>query len=183
MLTAPGHLILLLVHISLILTAHCSDFLILRHWYWLWIVPFFLSWSKHWYWLHIAPFFWFWHTGIDCGLYHYWSWLTEFEIQLTADMTGHRGMLLLGNWFYFCIYRESLWPTFNCLLLYGTWSHHWYIQRSVYAHSLICISYKTYEIDYWSLFLSFHLSIQITFLDFYRMITRTGFSDNLNNAR
>jgi hypothetical protein len=39
----------------------------------------------------------------------------------------------------------------GCLLLHGTWSHLWYIQRSVYAHSLICISYKTYEIDYWSL--------------------------------
>ena len=30
-----------------------------------------------------------------------------------------------------------------------------YIQRSVYAHSLI--SYRTYEIDYCSLFLSFHV--------------------------
>jgi cbb3-type cytochrome oxidase subunit 1 len=26
----------------------------------------------------------------------------------------------------------------------------------VYVYSLICIPYKTYEIDYWSLFLSFH---------------------------
>jgi hypothetical protein len=33
----------------------------------------------------------------------------------------------------------------------------WYIQRSGYAHSLICISYRTYKIDYCSLFLSFHL--------------------------
>jgi hypothetical protein len=30
----------------------------------------------------------------------------------------------------------------GCLLLHGTWSHLWYIQRSVYAHSLICISYR-----------------------------------------
>jgi hypothetical protein len=45
----------------------------------------------------------------------------------------------------------------GCLLLLGTWSHLWYIQRSVYAHSLICIYYKTYEIEYWSLFLSFHI--------------------------
>jgi hypothetical protein len=30
---------------------------------------------------------------------------------------------------------------------------------SVYAHFLICISYKTYESDYWSLFLSFHCSV------------------------
>jgi hypothetical protein len=32
----------------------------------------------------------------------------------------------------------------------------WYIQRSVYAHSLICISYRTYEIECSSLFMSFH---------------------------
>jgi hypothetical protein len=32
------------------------------------------------------------------------------------------------------------------LLLHGTWSHLWYIKRSVYAHSLICISYRTYEL-------------------------------------
>jgi hypothetical protein len=34
----------------------------------------------------------------------------------------------------------------GCLLLHGTWSHAWYIQRSVYAHSLICFSYRTYGI-------------------------------------
>jgi hypothetical protein len=39
---------------------------------------------------------------------------------------------------------------------HGTWSHFWYIRRSVYTHSLICISFKTFEIDYLSLFLSFH---------------------------
>jgi hypothetical protein len=31
------------------------------------------------------------------------------------------------------------------------------LQRSVYAHSLICISYRTYEIDYCSLFCHFIL--------------------------
>jgi hypothetical protein len=31
------------------------------------------------------------------------------------------------------------------------------IQSSVYAHSLICISYRKYEIDYFSLFMSFHV--------------------------
>jgi hypothetical protein len=45
----------------------------------------------------------------------------------------------------------------GCLLLHGIWSHLWYIQRSVYACSLICISYRTYEIEYCSLFLSFHV--------------------------
>jgi hypothetical protein len=42
------------------------------------------------------------------------------------------------------------------LLLHGTCSHLWYIQRSVYVHSLIGISFWTYEIEYCSLFLSFH---------------------------
>jgi hypothetical protein len=36
------------------------------------------------------------------------------------------------------------------------WSYLWYIQKSVYAHFLTCIPYRTYEIDYCSLFLSFH---------------------------
>jgi hypothetical protein len=45
------------------------------------------------------------------------------------------------------------WPVNRgCLFLHGSWSHLWYIQRSVYAHSLICISDGTYEIDYCSLF-------------------------------
>jgi hypothetical protein len=53
-----------------------------------------------------------------------------------------------------------MWPVNRgCLLLHGTWSHLWYIQSSVYVHSLICISYETYEIDYWSLFFSFHTTI------------------------
>jgi hypothetical protein len=52
---------------------------------------------------------------------------------------------------------RRVWPmNRGCLLLHGTWSHLWYVQRSVYAHSLICISCGTYEIDYWWLFLSFH---------------------------
>jgi hypothetical protein len=29
-------------------------------------------------------------------------------------------------------------------------------QEGMYAHSLICISYRTYKIDYYSLFISFH---------------------------
>jgi hypothetical protein len=52
---------------------------------------------------------------------------------------------------------RRMWPVNRgCSLLHGTWSHLWHIERSVYAHSLICISYRTYEIDYCSLFLSFH---------------------------
>jgi hypothetical protein len=42
----------------------------------------------------------------------------------------------------------------NCMLISAIATS--IIQRSVYAHSLICISYWTYEIDYCSLFLSFH---------------------------
>jgi hypothetical protein len=38
---------------------------------------------------------------------------------------------------------RRVWPVNRgCLLLLGTWSHLWYIQRSVYAHSLICMSYR-----------------------------------------
>jgi hypothetical protein len=34
----------------------------------------------------------------------------------------------------------AVWPVNNgCLLLLGTWSHLWCIQRSVFAHSAICI--------------------------------------------
>jgi hypothetical protein len=40
----------------------------------------------------------------------------------------------------------------GCLLLHDTWSHLWYIQRSVFVHSLICI-----KIEYCSSFLSFLL--------------------------
>jgi hypothetical protein len=52
---------------------------------------------------------------------------------------------------------RRVWPVNRgCLLLHGTWSHLWYLQRWVYAPSLICISNRSYEIDYCSLFLSFH---------------------------
>jgi hypothetical protein len=51
---------------------------------------------------------------------------------------------------------RRVWPVSRgCLLLHGTWSHLWCIQRSVYAHFMNCISYRTYEIDYCSLLLSF----------------------------
>jgi hypothetical protein len=54
------------------------------------------------------------------------------------------------------VWKWRVWPVDKgCLLLHDTWSHVWYIQRLVYDHSLICMSY-TYEIDYCSLFLSFH---------------------------
>jgi hypothetical protein len=50
-----------------------------------------------------------------------------------------------------------VWPVDRgCLLLHGTWSHLWYIQGSVYTHSLICISYM----DWWDwpLFVIFVIS-------------------------
>jgi hypothetical protein len=53
----------------------------------------------------------------------------------------------------------------GCLLIHGTWSHLWYIQRSVCACSPICISYRTYYIEYCSLFLSFHIINLILLLD------------------
>jgi hypothetical protein len=60
-------------------------------------------------------------------------------------------------------------------LLHGTWSHLWYIQRSVYAHSLIYISYRTYEIEYCSIFLSFPTcSVQVLwgFQRFYSVLSK-----------
>jgi hypothetical protein len=57
----------------------------------------------------------------------------------------------------------------GCLLLHGTWSHLWYIQRSVNSHSLICISHWTYEIEYCLLFLSFHMySCSLHFSDCFK---------------
>jgi hypothetical protein len=49
----------------------------------------------------------------------------------------------------------------GCLLLHGTWPHLWFIQRSVYTYPLICISYRTYDIDYCSLFFTFHIRTPI----------------------
>jgi hypothetical protein len=37
--------------------------------------------------------------------------------------------------------------------------HIWYIQRLVFAHFLICISERIYEIDDYSLFMLFHMLI------------------------
>jgi hypothetical protein len=54
----------------------------------------------------------------------------------------------------------------GCLPLHDIWSHLWYIQRSVYAHSLNCISYRTCEIEYCSLFLSFHVCSLVYFIQF-----------------
>jgi hypothetical protein len=59
---------------------------------------------------------------VDYGSYR----LSNLEIGLTEGVIDQQGMLT---------------PPWH-------WSHLWYIQRSVYAHSLICISYRTYEIDY-----------------------------------
>jgi hypothetical protein len=91
------------------------------------IVGYSITSTGHWFRQRIFPFTWFGHTDFD-----YWFL-----------------RLIWG--------ARRVWPVGRgCLLLHGTWSHLWYIQRSVYAHSLICISYRTNEIDYWSLFLSFH---------------------------
>jgi hypothetical protein len=78
------------------------------------------------FWIPIVNFSW--KTDLDYGL----SCLPNLEMGLTADVTDQQG----------------------CLLLHGTWSHLYYIQRSLYAHYLNCISYRTYEINYCS-FLSF----------------------------
>jgi hypothetical protein len=59
-----------------------------------------------------------------------------------------------------------MWPVDRgCLLLLGTWSHLWYIQRSVFAYTQICISYRTYKINYCSLLaqLSWKLKAQASY--------------------
>jgi hypothetical protein len=93
----------------------------------------------------IYPHILFWAT---CCLI---CFITIVKLFLTLILT----MVLFwknASWRVWSIYR-------GCLLLHGTWSHIWYIQRSVYAHCLICISFRTYEIEYCSLFLSFHWSV------------------------
>jgi hypothetical protein len=52
------------------------------------------------------------------------------------------------SWLRFVLFIEFgnrlVWPVSRgCLLLKCTWSHLSYIQRCVYDHSLICISYRT----------------------------------------
>jgi hypothetical protein len=106
---------------------------------------------------------------VYCGLFHYLNWtlnLTrDFSVYLTRRTDCDSGFLFrLPNvdTDFDCRFLRLIWGvqrvrpvSRGCLLLYGTWSQLWYIQMSVYAHSLNCISYGTYEIDYWSLFLSF----------------------------
>jgi hypothetical protein len=53
--------------------------------------------------------------------------------------------------------QQMWWVGMGFLHLLGIWSHLWYIQRSAYAHSQICISYRTYKVDCSSLFMSFHM--------------------------
>jgi hypothetical protein len=105
----------------LILTADCSVYLMWTYWYWLRIVLFiwcghanidcglfrlpdvdmliltadcsvYLMWTC-WYWLRFVLFTWCGHTDIDWGLFCYWSWLTDFEIGLTAGVAGQQRML------------------------------------------------------------------------------------------
>jgi hypothetical protein len=79
--------------------------------------------------LCIPPLSCSWYTDLDYGLYH----VPALGLGLTADVTGELTPL-------------------------STSSHHdKYIHRSVYAHSLIFIFYRTHEIDDCSLFVSFHL--------------------------
>jgi hypothetical protein len=91
-------------------------------------------------------------TDFDCGF----SRLPDLRVLiLTADCSVN---LVWTHWFLRLIWaaRRMRQVGRGCLLLHGTWSHLRYIQRSVYANSLICISYRTYEIYYCLLFLSFY---------------------------
>jgi hypothetical protein len=106
-----------------------------------------------------------------CGLFHYLNWtlilIADFSVYLTRCTDFNNGLFCLPNldtlilttdfYVWYGVHGGCDRSAGRCLLLHGTWSHLWYIQRSVYVHSLICISYRIYEIDYCSLFLSFHL--------------------------
>jgi hypothetical protein len=82
-------------------------------------------------------------------------WYVSYQSLTVFDTLILTSVYLIWKWS-----SRRVWPVDRgCLLLLPTWSHFWYIQRSVYAHSLICISYRTYEIDYCSLFLSFQLKV------------------------
>jgi hypothetical protein len=48
------------------------------------------------------------------------------------------------------------------------------------VHSLICISYKTFEIDYYSLFLSFHGSYSKSAYTYTRQENTTGYTKYKN---
>jgi hypothetical protein len=76
--------------------------------------------------------------------------------------------LFLIHWSWLRLVPVEMWKwgsrwvwTVNrgCLHHQGTWSHLWYFQRSVYAHSLNCVSYRTYEIDYCLLFFTFDVRL------------------------
>jgi hypothetical protein len=83
----------------------------------LWIVPF--TWSGHWFWLQNFPF-----SLLDAQI-------------LTADDSSVS--LIWTHWFWLLILclkwgSRQAWPVDRgCLLLLCTWSHFWYIQRSVFA--------------------------------------------------
>jgi hypothetical protein len=74
-----------------------------------------------------------WHTDLNYGSYR----LSNVEIGLTAGVTGQQGMLT---------------PPWHLIppLIYSE------VRLRPFSELLNCISYKTYAIDYWSLFLSFH---------------------------
>jgi hypothetical protein len=104
-----------------------------------------------------------------CGLFHYLNWIliltADFSVNFTKRTDFGSGffrlpdldtLILTTDFYVWYGAHGRVRPVGRgCLLLHETWSHSWYIQRSVYAHSLICIFYRTYEIDYCSLFLSF----------------------------
>jgi hypothetical protein len=101
-----------------------------------------IVWSLQWYYLPIQPFF---------GPHAAWYVKPFLTLILT---TVHTVYLIWKKG------SRRVWSIDRgCSLLHGTWFHLWYIQRSVCAHSLICTSYWIYEIEYCSLFLSFHYNL------------------------
>jgi hypothetical protein len=99
-------------------------------------VDYSIIWTGHWFWLQIFPFT--------------WPWVTKFLLKIVL-FTWFRHSDF-HYWFLRLIWgaRRTRPVRRRYLLLHGTWSHLWSIQWPMYAHSLICISYRTNEIDYCS---------------------------------
>jgi hypothetical protein len=73
-------------------------------------------------------------------------WYVSYQSLIVLDtliLTTVRTIYLTWKWG-----SGQVWLVdWGCLLLHGTWSHGGYMQRSMYAHSLICIFYRTNEIS------------------------------------
>jgi hypothetical protein len=99
-------------------------------------VDYSITWTGHLFWLRIFPFTWLGvliltaDFSVDLirrtDVPFTWFGHTDSDYWFLRLKWGARRVRPVGR---------------GCLLLQGTWPYLWYIQRSVYAHSLISISY------------------------------------------